>query len=344
MKSADANSHDLRLVIDTIPVMAWILDAQGKLEFLNRRWLDYSGMSMQEAIADPTRAMHPDDMPRSMSKWRAHLGSGRPYEDEMRLRRADGDYRWFLVRTSPLHDDAGNVVRWYGTSTDIEDRRLNAEKLRALSRRLVEVQEAERRELSRELHDHVGQTLTAMLINLELIRNRPAASGDEQLRARVDDVLQLIQTAFTAVEDVMHELRPPLLDDHGLAASLRSHARKFSERTGIALRVAGDRGWRGGSPIDLVLFRIVQEALNNVARHSKANEATITFGVLADKVELTVEDNGVGIGAPETRRRSSYGLAIMQERAESVGGTFDIRRRETGGTRVTVTLPVVPEG
>src|ERR1700733_7892810 len=105
-RSSDLGSGDeLRLVIDTIPTMAWVVRPDGTLEFLNRRWLDYSGLSLEEAIERPTSIMHPEDLAKAVEKWRKHMVSGEAYEYEMRLRRADGQYRWFLVRTVPLVDE-----------------------------------------------------------------------------------------------------------------------------------------------------------------------------------------------------------------------------------------------
>src|ERR1700676_1754906 len=124
MRSSMLGSGDeLRLVIDTIPAIAWVVLPDGKLEFLNRRWLDYSGLSLQEAIEQPTSTMHPADLANAFEKWRKHMVSGEAYEYEMRLGGADGQYRWFLVRTVPLLDEQGKIVKWYGTSTDIEDRK-----------------------------------------------------------------------------------------------------------------------------------------------------------------------------------------------------------------------------
>jgi PAS domain S-box-containing protein len=125
-RSEDAlrKSEDrLRLVIDTIPAMAWSVLPDGTVDFLNQRWLDYAGVSMEQYIEAPTSAIHPDDTPRVLVKWRAAMTAEEPYEDEMRLRRADGQYRWFLIRTVPLRDERGNIVKWYGTSTDIEERK-----------------------------------------------------------------------------------------------------------------------------------------------------------------------------------------------------------------------------
>src|SRR5262249_33192684 len=112
-----------RQVIDAIPVMAWSFLPEGKIDFLNHRWLEYTGLTMKAALADPMGSVHPDDRAGAMERWRQNMASGNSYEQELRLRRADGEYRWFLVRTVSVRDDEGQIVRWYGTSTDIEDRK-----------------------------------------------------------------------------------------------------------------------------------------------------------------------------------------------------------------------------
>jgi len=117
------SERELRLISDTIPVMAWTVRPDGVVDFLNRRWVDYSGISLERFVANPTGPIHPDDAPRVFETWRAKMEIGKPYEDEMRLRRADGEYRWFLVRTAPLRDEQGKILKWYGVSTDIEDRK-----------------------------------------------------------------------------------------------------------------------------------------------------------------------------------------------------------------------------
>jgi PAS domain S-box-containing protein len=132
-RSEDAlrkSEDSLRMVIDTIPVMAWSLLPDGAVDFLNQRWLDYTGLSLKQYLEEPMRPMHPEDIPRVMEKWLAVMAASEPYEDEMRLRRADGEYRWFLIRTVPLRDEQGNIVKWYGTSTDIEDRKQAEDTLR----------------------------------------------------------------------------------------------------------------------------------------------------------------------------------------------------------------------
>jgi PAS domain S-box-containing protein len=124
----------IRLIIDTIPTMAWSVRPDGAIDFINQRSLDYAGLSLEEYIEQPTRTIHPEDLPRVMEKWLADMVSGQPSEDEMRLRRADGEYRWFLVRTVPLRDEQGNIVKWYGSNIDIEDRKRAEEALRSSER------------------------------------------------------------------------------------------------------------------------------------------------------------------------------------------------------------------
>ena len=333
------SANDLRLVIDTIPVMAWIVLPDGTLEFVNRPWLDYAGLSMEEALADPSGTIHPADRSRVAANWRQHLSTGLPHIDEMRLRGADGEYRWFLVRTVPLRA-SGGIVRWYGTSTDIEARVRAEERLQALTRRMVEVQETERRELSRELHDRAGQVLTAMLLNMNLIRARPGVRNDPKAQVRVDDSIQLIQSAFAAVKDVMYELRPPMLDEQGLVAPLQWYASGFSSRMRIPVTVVAEAGWRCDPEVELALFRIAQEGLTNVARHSKATSAVVTLLFTPDAVVLIVEDNGVGMPQVPRGVPPGYGLITIRERAESVHGTFAAGPRSGGGTRILVRVPV----
>jgi PAS domain S-box-containing protein len=133
-----------RLIINTIPTMAWSLRADGALDFINQRWLEYAGLSLEEAIAEPTRPMHSEELPMVMGKWLQDMDAGEPFEAEMRLRRADGQYRWFLVRTEPLRDEHGNIVKWFGSSIDIEDRKLAEDALRQSEFDLAEAQRVAR--------------------------------------------------------------------------------------------------------------------------------------------------------------------------------------------------------
>jgi two-component system sensor histidine kinase UhpB len=335
-----AEDH-LRLVIDTIPVMAWSLRPDGAVDFVNQRWLAYTGLSRSEALQEATRIVHPEDLPWVMEKWLADSAGGNSSEYEMRLRRADGEYRWFLVRTVPLSDDQGNIVKWYGTSTDIGDRKQAQDALQALSRRLVEVQESERKELARELHDRVGQALTALGINIAILLQR--LSGPEDIRSRLEDSASLLTSTMQSIENVLSDLRPPMLDDLGLRDALDWHAKQFSARAGIPVSVrAREPDERMAASVEIALFRIAQEALNNVAKHARASSIVITLEYQESEVVMSVTDDGIGVHAVEEqadRPRPGLGLVMMRERAEAVGGHLQIDSPPRGGTQITVGIP-----
>jgi PAS domain S-box-containing protein len=126
----------IRLIIDTIPTMAWSIRPDGTVDFFNQRWIDYSGLPLEEYIKDPLGPIHPEDIPRVMEKWRQSMTTEESHEDEMRIRNADGEYRRFLVRIAPLQDEHGNIVKWYGVSIDIEDRKRVEDELRLAYQRL----------------------------------------------------------------------------------------------------------------------------------------------------------------------------------------------------------------
>ena len=143
----------VRLIINTMPMMAWTLRPDGVVDFVNQHSLDYAGLSLAEQIENPTRTIHPEDLPRVMKKWLADMAAGESSEDEMRMRRADGQYRWFLVRTAPLRDEQGNLVKWYGVCIDIEDRKRAEEALRST--------ESEQRHIAAQLERERGRLVEA---------------------------------------------------------------------------------------------------------------------------------------------------------------------------------------
>jgi signal transduction histidine kinase len=221
--------------------------------------------------------------------------------------------------------------------------RRSAAEHQALSRRLVELQESERRQLSRELHDRVGQNLTALRINLDILQTALASSGSGEVRARVDDSAALLESTMDTIENVMSELRPPMLDDHGLAAALDWHASKFSMRTGIAVAVTGSEpAVRPAPQVEIALFRIAQEALNNVAKHARARHVEIALDHANGVCVMSVQDDGIGfdrVEASSDKPKPGLGMVTMRERAQAVGGRFEVQALPGRGTRLTVRVP-----
>jgi signal transduction histidine kinase len=217
------------------------------------------------------------------------------------------------------------------------------EKLEAakISRRLVEVQESERRTLANALHDLVGQKLTALNINLNIVKSESACAMTAQSGTRLDDSLKIVEETIESIRDVMAELRPAVLDDYGLTAALRWYAEQFSKRTGVATTVIEQGPGRLPVAAEEALFRIVQEALANVAKHARAEHATVTLAVTAQASCLTIADDGCGFDSAvhqQPAREHGWGLMIMRERAAAVGGELSVESAPGHGTQIIVRL------
>jgi signal transduction histidine kinase len=215
-----------------------------------------------------------------------------------------------------------------------------ARQLQAMSRQLLEVQENERRLLARELHDSVGQELTALSLNLTMIRNALPSESVAQLGPRLEDSQRLLEDTTKHLRHVMVTLRPPGLDELGLLAAVKDHAQRVAQRSGFTLMVHGSEPRPRLPPtVEIALFRIVQEALNNTVKHAQATDIAVTVEGTADQVRLCVADNGRGFD-PERRAAagtaSGMGMTTMRERAEAVGAAFAVQSASGKGTTITI--------
>jgi signal transduction histidine kinase len=219
-----------------------------------------------------------------------------------------------------------------------------AAQLQGLSRRLVEVEESERRNLNRELHDRVGQNLAALNINLNIVRSRIPQRSLRAVGDRLDDTQRLLEETSGHIRNVMADLHPPALDEYGLRAALVTYAKTFGARLSTPILVRGeDLAPRPPFAAEMALFRVAQGALANAIAHARATRIEITLAALADRVTLTIADDGSGFDATRPRPgRASWGLAIMRERAEAVGATLRIDSAPARGTRVVVEMARSP--
>jgi PAS domain S-box-containing protein len=342
----------LRLVIDTIPIMAWTVRPDGTVDFLNQRWMDFSGLSLEHYVRDPMGPIHPDDTPRVLKKWSASIAVGETYEDEMRLRGTDGKYRWFLVRTAPVRDEGGKVIKWYGVSTDIDDLksaeeriRTTSEQLRAFSTRLQYAKEEEDIRIAREIHDEMGSGLASLRWELEELDKSISEAEDwsqrEAVRTKIDGMIRLTDVTISTMRRIAAELRPSILDDLGLVEAIEWQTQQFQARTGIDSRCDCALENLDFDPEQsTAIFRIFQETLTNVLRHAKATAIEVSMREENGEFVLTISDNGRGIREHEKSGRRSLGILGMRERALLIGADFEITGIEGEGTKITLRMPI----
>jgi PAS domain S-box-containing protein len=334
-------------LIDAIPQQIWSGPPDGTLDYCNERWRSYMGLGLKELQGHGWQSMlHPDDRDRVLRAWQESVIHGAPYEQEERHRGVDGSYRWFLSRGIPLRDALGRVVRWYGTNTDIEDRKRAEEELWRVSVRFLHLQDQERRGIARDLHDSTGQDLVALATMLGQVR-RSMPSRERKSRQLLSECKTLADRCIREVRTLSYVLHPPGLDEAGLGDAIRDYVRGFTERSEIHVELdLSPRLGRMAREVELVVFRVVQESLTNIQRHSGSLEAKIR---IVRKSDLTVEisDRGrrASAGASSEKKelwfKIGVGIRSMQERVKLIGGQLDIDSTGRGTTvRVTIPLPL----
>ena len=341
-KRAESQSWTL---LDAIPQQIWSGPAHGTLDYCNERWRSYMGLGLQELQGDGWQSMlHPDDRERVLKAWHESVTMGTPYEQEERHRRVDGTYRWFLARGLPMRDAEGRIVRWYGTNTDIEDRKQAEEELRCLSGQLLRSQDEERRRIARDLHDSTGQDLVALATMLGQLRSS-IPSVDRKSARLLSECKTLADKCIRDVRTLSYVLHPPLLDEAGLVEALRDYAGGFTRRSGIQVELeVSPRVGRMERDVEMALFRVVQESLTNIQRHSGSQLAKIRIHRNSN-LTLEISDLGRGLSAGVRRGKErlrfevGVGIPSMHERVKLIGGRLEIDS-SSHGTTVRVTIPL----
>jgi PAS domain S-box-containing protein len=347
-------------LIETAPMITLVLDTDGRIvrynsyteEILGYRLAEVQGQDWFEfCFPEKTQAAMRDLFLRAIPTDIYVRGHVNPVITKA------GQVREVEWSGKTLRNSDGQIIGLLAVGQDITERRQaeiekaqlfeavteQREQLRALTGRLAEARELERKELARELHDQVGQKLTALNLNLNIIQTQspPTLAGSHSTMERcLTDSLILVEQTTECIQDLMANLRPPVLDDYGLVAALRWYANQFAARVSFTISVQGvEPNPRLAGPVEHALFRITQEALTNIAKHAQANQVSIALTVEKDRVHLTIIDDGVGFESADRSNpsgRQSWGLLTMVERAEAVGGHCWITSQPGQGTQVTV--------
>jgi PAS domain S-box-containing protein len=300
-------------------------------------------------------AVHPDDRAHTLAVLAKAQENGTPFVYDHRILRPDDGVRMLHTRGDVARDGDGRTARLVGSCWDITERweamrraeaalhdvERAAAELRALGARLSDIREEERRDLARELHDQVGQALTVLRFDVGWLRGHAGGGGEAEVLARLGRMDELVRETLETTRRISAALRPSILDELGLPAAVEGCVREFERRTGIAceVRVPAD-GAVFPPPTALTLFRILQEALTNVARHAEARHVIATLEVRGDEARLTIADDGKGISPEVLARPTSLGLVGMRERALAIAGRVAVTGAPGRGTTVTVTAPL----
>lgn len=351
-------------------------DLEGAYTFVNEAFCNMLGRTETDLLGKTIwQLTHADDLAVHRRFYDRLLEKGVSYELETRFIRPEGSVFWANVSASAITDMVGRPQSVVFVIVDIDERkqaeeelqRLNLrlesrveertaelkttleallesrKRLQILSKRLVEVQEQERHAISQELHDRVGQNLTALNLNLTIIQNQLQGQALSTVAGRLTDSMNLVTEMIVIVRDVMSDLRPVVLNEYGLVAALHEYTSNFGARYGIKVEFTKSNSLPPSldSALEMTVLRITQEALLNIGRHAKSDRVRVAVHCDDDSILLRVEDNGVGFQTPANGTAShGHGLTIMRERAEAVGGTLNIDSAPGTGTRIEAMLPI----
>ena len=335
--------HSFQVIFEVSPNAIWITEGE-RIVFVNRACVELFAAPSRSSLVGRSiySLLHPQSQPLVRREVARVLESGAAapvlYE---RIERLDGGVRDVEIALAPLPDHGQSVLQMVISDStqrkrEVHDALRSREALRGLSERLVEAREDERRHIARELHDELGQRLTALKMELSSLHPEPSGDG------RVSSMLEMLDETVASVRRIAADLRPLMLDDLGLNAAIEWLARDASRRMGVDIKVRlGEGDPPLGDRAAIALYRMVQEALTNVARHAQATEAQIETREHEGALRLTVQDNGIGFPASATQKEGSFGLMGIRERAYMLGGRMEVDNPPAGGGRLTVWLPLL---
>lgn len=291
--------------------------------------------------------VHPEDYQILMDRIEDVKHFHVPLDIDLRILYSNGEQGFIHEQAEMTFDDEGVPWKWVGTVHDITQRKKIEEELQKsleqqqqLSKHIEEVRENERLSISRELHDDLGQALTAVKIDLEIIRQQ---TTDEVSKEKLLNVKSLVGNTIRSVQRITSQLRPEIIDDLGLEAAIDWYTKDFSQRYEIEVFLDIESGILISKDEALPLFRILQESLTNIARHAKATHIEISLKLQGDSIQFMVTDNGVGISEEEINSKKSFGIMSMKERTASLGGTFSISRSAEFGSKILILFPMNKE-
>jgi PAS domain S-box-containing protein len=330
-----------RRVADTAPVLIWMSGTDKLCSFFNQGWLDFTGRSLEDEAGEGwVSGVYPEDVQRCLDLYSASFDARIDFEMEYRLRRFDGEYRWVVDYGVPRFESDGAFCGYIGSCVDITERKSSTESLKALTGRMIHAQEEERARIARDLHDDFSQRLALQCIELEQMRKNLPESELEG-RARLQKLLKGTKSMSADIRSLSHELHSSRLEFIGLLPAVSGLCNEIAEKYKIEVQfTGGEVPFNVPKDIALCLFRVTQEALGNVVKHSQTNRTIVELDMNASGVSLRVTDNGRGFDPGAANPDAGIGLLGMTERLRLVGGKLSIRSELMRGTEILAEVPL----
>jgi PAS domain S-box-containing protein len=352
-----SSEERFRTVVESLHVGIVLLGPRAEILFANQAAQQMFDMPIEDVLGKNSSelglvALYEDgtEMPFSMRPGPRVLATGKAVRNEVMgwRRRDSNEVLWILGEVVPLFGENGQLDQLVSSFSDITKRKQAEEALHQLSTRLLQLQDEERRRLGRELHDSLAQSVLAVNLNLAQVARAPAPLDERSLRA-ISEARRVLQEMSREIRTLSYLLHPPVLDELGLTSAIKEYARGFSERSGIKLEVDLQPGFgRLSQEAETALFRIVQESLSNIQRHSGSQTAKIRLRGDPSRVELEVSDQGRGMDQTAVQRGSSVrtrlgvGILGMRERMTQLGGKLEVESK-SHGTTVRAAIPLMVE-
>ncbi|HEY6304540.1 MAG TPA: PAS domain S-box protein [Terriglobales bacterium] len=332
-----------RLVANTAPVMIWTSGLDKLCDYFNQPWLQFTGRSLAAELGNGwSEGVHPDDLTACLYAYTKAFDARQPFETQYRLRRHDGEYRWVLDKGVPRFSGDNSFAGYIGSCIDITDRKLAEEALSMVGRRLIEAQEQERSRIARELHDDINQRLALLANRIQESDQATSAHTDSSQKKELREIWRLTNEIATDIQYMSHQLHPSKLHYLGLAATARDLCHEFSRQHRIEVEcVVQDLPPELDENISLALYRVVQESLRNVVKHSHAHHVKVDLSRQSNMFRLRVSDDGIGFNPEHVRGTHGLGLISMRERLRAVGGEFSIWSKPSLGTQVEGRVPAI---
>ena len=342
-QSLRESEERFRLVANTAPVMIWMAGPDKLVDYLNQPWLEFTGRPLETDLGNGwTEVVHPEDLSTLLDTYTQAFDRRDRFEMEYRLRRHDGEYRWVsntgVPRFNPDHSFAGYI----GSCMDVTDRKLAEESLASVGRRLIEVHEQERTWIARELHDDINQRIALLAIELDRWNHLPGSGA--AVHDHIQNVSQYLSEIGKDIQALSHRLHSSKLEYLGIATAAKSFCRELSEQHKVQIDFShSDIPRNLPKEAELCLFRVLQEALQNAAKHSGVQHFKVELRGTPEEIQLSVSDAGIGFDWQDAINRRGLGLISMRERLQLVNGELSIRSEPGHGTAIYASVPVGSE-